>query len=198
MLKRRVGKRSARSAQGPSASAMTYNGPSVPRLVSKQTQIEEVLLTWVVVVGSDASGTLNFLINNMPTSSGEWIALSGIWEEYRYLSFQTTYAPTNVNFIPSTIVQSQAPIVHYSVRDSGATPPASYDSAWQIGSARLTNTCKIHSQVIKMSGSAEAVFTNTRTPGGSVACGGFANGLTPSISYASVFVRTLTQFRGRR
>jgi len=195
---RRKGSRSNSGNGGPSQKRQEYNGPLVPKPIVRQEQLAEVLLTFNTPVSSDGLGVLTWNITSNPSTSTEWASCAALWEEYRVLKMGLVWAPNYQPFTPSTITNSQAALVYYSVRDSLASPPSSYNTAWQIGSAKMGHTARQHQQVIGMSGYSESLFTNTSTPTQTVAIGAYAQSLTVTTQYGNIFVRWLVQFRGRR
>jgi len=194
---KRTGKSNS-SNSGPPDTVLNYRGPIVPRPIQRQMQVEEMLLSFTTIVASDGTGTLSFQVAGNPSGSSEWSLVSGLWEEYRLLKMEVVYVPYYMNFLPPATILLQAPMVLYSVRDSFAAVPSSYDTAWQIGSAKMSHTSKRYTQTMAMAGTAEASFINTRTPGSVFAVGAFAAGLTISANYGQQFTRWLVQFRGRR
>jgi len=192
------GSKSSNVNEGPGIQALSYRGPVVPRPIAAQTQTVEVLLTYNANVTTNSSGQLSFSLGNSPSGSTEWLSASALWEEYRTLVTEVIYAPLFQNFIPSGATTAAAPLIMWSARDATVSIPTSYNTAWQIGSARLTHSAKTHKQTIRMSGVIESEFTNTSSVSSSALVGFYAENLTVSTFYAVVFARWLVQFRGRR
>jgi hypothetical protein len=167
-------------------------------MIAQQKQLMEVLLTVNFDATASSSGVLSISSTNNPIGSTEWLATAGLWEEYRFLATEFVFVPLYTTYSTSTTTQTPAPLVLWNARDSTISIPTSYNTAWQIGSAKMFHTSRISKTVIRMSGVPEGGFTNTSAPISSAVLGAYADGLTVALKYGTVFVRWLVQFRGRR
>jgi hypothetical protein len=186
-----------RSSHGPASSSLSYSGPTVPRVVARQEQLDEKVLS--ILVNVDTAGTGNFSqpigLQGSVSSAPNWSSLSAVYDEYRVLAVRVHFTPANGY---NKLVATQTcpnPIFFALDRDSVTTVSSnntmlSYDSVKSFDIERPFTY-----DVFKMSGARESAFITTASP---VNLGSYVNwftGATPSLHYGVLLCQFLVQFR---
>jgi len=200
--KNKKGRRPQKRAQAfptvcPAASDV-YRGATIPRALNNSAiQVEDRIMTQIVAVTSNGSGTISFTNNTSPGSATEWSQYSARFIEYRTLSMRVRFLPNLQNFENTAgLGYIYGPLYGGIVRDTALTPPASAAASLAI----CTKVASIQRPMTidwRMNGTPEANWLNTRVPAaaGYTYFTGF--GLTPSITYGQALVWYLVQFRNR-
>jgi hypothetical protein len=180
--------------RGPSGAIQEYRGPV--RLPGRAMQEAMVLvsLTSTSAVSSSVAGLLANTFSMNPGGFTDWASYKVLYDEFRVLGTEMTYIPNYNNTYAAALIQ--APFLIGTDRDSN-TVPANYGAAWNYESAVVGTTgSKLH-LTAKMTGSEDAQFLTTTSGVVPWYHWYFANGLTASTNYGSMFFRMLVQFRGR-
>jgi hypothetical protein len=193
---RRRRKGSNRSADGMPivpATALSYNGPIVPRRFSANKDMRiEVLRLDTELVASGA-GILTNVIGSNPASYANWSQYVNVYDEYRVLGLECHYEPYNKyrsapNQSPMSVVSDRA----------DSTALTSYQNALEYSSVSLFNTAQSWTKGVKMSGTEEATFTPIGVGVSSLYIKLYASILTNSTAVGRLTSTVLVQFRGTK
>jgi len=190
-------KKQGKSA-APSDSTTVYRGPIDPPAALRGLSRSVQQLTLTQVITSSAGGLINTQFLSNPSGASEWGDFTPIYEEYRVLGMEVHWEP----FYPhwgstAALAQNQVPMIWWPQRDAGATAPTTYTGAFQYAGAKVRNVQDRTTTSIRMSGTLEAEYQNTRTPASVFLIGCIAVNCSVSINYGIAFVRYLVEFRSR-
>jgi len=179
---------------GPPASAIEYNGPSIPRVFAMQRKTNTELMIQETGFSSDAGGLMTTVFGSSPSAASNWSGWQSCYDEFRTLALTVQYVP-NDRYNRGVSVFTAPLSMVCDMDNSGSL--ASYTQAAQYGSdvfKSLDTPWKIH---LKMSGVTDAQWSNT-SPGTTsffwIKC--YAAGLTASTQYGLLLIYRLVEFRG--
>jgi len=174
-----------------------YTGPTkpfgqdtVPNDFVTQISSADLLIT-------DATGTFSgAYFTSGVTTSAEFIALAGIYGEYRVLSMELKYLP---NFGPGYNTSVIPPIGAVATRHSSSlVTPANFQSVIESPTFKPWGASRPLTMRWRMNGIDEAGFQPTS---GAVSTGGLllaCTGGTASSSFGRFYITFLVQFKGRQ
>lgn len=184
------------SGKETSADALSYKGPVIPRDVVENVRTQTIVLNLVTTISSNGSGVINnsFGTTN-PSSFPEWTSVAALFDEYRVLAGRLKFIPSNRY---NKVVATQTcinPIFSVIDRDVVVTL-ATTNSAASYESCEMHDLEGPFTRTFRMTGSREAAFINVQSPVnlGSIAL--FANSLSATLQYGTVFYSLTVQFRG--
>jgi len=187
-----------RSSGAPADSVTVYRGPIDPPAAMRAQSRSVQQLTATAVITSSAGGVINTQFLSSPAGATEWGDFTPIYEEYRVLGMEVHWEPFYPHWGTTVaLAQNQVPMIWWPQRDAGATAPTTYSAAFQYAGAKVRNIQDRNTTSIRMSGTLEAEYANTRTPGSNFLIGCYASGLSNSVGYGIAFTRFLVEFRSR-
>lgn len=193
--KNTVRRKSSKTADGMphvSSTAISYNGPAVPRRFKETLDVRLELLRLDTDLISSGT-TVQNVIGSNPASYSNWTQFSATYDEYRVLALTVHYEPYNkYRSAPAT-----SPIYVVSDR-ADATALTSYSNALEYSSVSMFNTAQSWTKTVKMNGSEEAVFTPIATGVSSLYIKMYAGILTGSTAIGRLASTVLVQFRGSK
>jgi hypothetical protein len=191
---RRASSRKNKMDSGPSSLALSYKGQTVSKWDKNNTNTVSVVLRQLTTITSSAGSQIEnvFSIDN-PNGSTNFSTYAEVFDEYRVLSSEISYEPSNQYTGASTTIVN--PLATVLDRD-GAGPLTGFNQALGYGSFELKNLSRKWTRSYKMDGTREAVFLTTASPGSTGDFLIYAGGLTASTAYGYVVQTWRVQFRG--
>lgn len=181
-------------AYSPGDNSMTYNGGMLaPEMKNEDFKC---LLNFgiVVPVQSNGSGKILAVYGSNPASCADWTTAGQLYDEFRVLAMRLHFVPTNKYYKGLTIT---APAIIGIDRDD-ATAPTTANQVIVKESARLVSIEDEFWITVKMSGNDEATWLDAATSTVQAFCVKmYSDGLSNSITYGSLFIQYLVQFRGK-
>jgi hypothetical protein len=182
----------------PATDVIKYNGP-----INVGTTLTGIVanLRETISIISSGSGIISYIDHVDPSGSDNWSEYSTSWLEYRVLGIKYHFMPQyKVNTATTTTVIQDTPIVFCQLHSSTAPTPSSIQEAWAYSDGKKVDSLMREKSVTwRMSDTFEAEFQDTATPSTaiySVMFQGF--GASNSITYGTIFISYLVQFRGTR
>ncbi len=198
--KRKALKKPGVTTQGPSVSALTYNGPVRLPKSKAGSELDVIQINFAATLQTSGAGVLATVFNpgTQVTSSADWTNIQALWEEYRILSWEIEMVPWTPYTRPTTDVL--APV--YSVIDrQTATALGSIADAVGFGSCDLHMPSSPIKRVAKMTGQDESEWVSTGTTPAANALFYlklYSSGNSNSINLYDYKMIYLVQLKGRK
>lgn len=179
--------------EGPSSSAIKYNGPlRLPRFkMNMDTIVAELSNSFTI--SSNGGGTFANVIANNLASYLDNTSYTALYDEYRSISMQATYYPNLSGGAQASVAYQVA----YGVIDNdNSAALTTVSSAVDYASVKPFTLDQKMILTWKMNGTEDASFINNSGTA-TVWFKYYCTGLTASTSYGTIVVKTLFQFRGR-
>jgi len=191
--KRNGGKRRV-NTMNPSPLALAYRGPISPNVPGAAPIVR--LQTYAATISSNLGGSIVAQVVVAASVLSEWATMQGLYREYRILGARCKWIPNFTGYSTASTPPLSSMAVFSMSRDPSITAPASVLAALQTNPRVVGNISNKLSLTFRMSGSTEAAWHNTDSPGVGVATFSLnCDLLTVSSVYGTVQMDAMVQYR---
>jgi hypothetical protein len=191
-------KKSKKNKTHVSDTAEVYTGPVlIPRSIMQRDVVEANLEYSSVAVTSNSSGVISLVFGLDLALFHNYTNYSNSYDEFRCLAAEFWYIPEWQNALPLASSSSSVlggALIFFIDRDSSAAP-GSYDS-FEFASCKLACCNQPKKLKFEMSAQPDAQWLNS-TSQSPAWFKMYGNGFSNTVTYGTVFVKALYQFRGR-
>jgi hypothetical protein len=193
MTKKRKNKKSRRMSTNPPNNVNKYSGPLVIKKSAEQSQLSSEMLYQEVSMTTNGSGVAAPVIILSLASFDENSSFTNLFDEWRILSAVAEYHPYTT--VPTATLTAGGLMVMCVDRDNNTNLSALSGGVAQGGTPHSPFQ-KGPRVIYRMESSDESIFLSS-TSGVQAWFKIYASGLANTVTYGTIIVKAIWQFRGR-